>query len=299
MFVTPRQLAQATGLSESTIKRWCDRGLLPSQRTPGGHRRLKLAEVVAILRSRSVPVVDALALGLPPFEELARDGLAGARQALLDALIHADRHRVNAILHALVLGGISIATIGDAVISPVFAQIGEWWACREIEVFQEREACLIAEEALRELKHFFPPPALGAPLGIGGTLTGDWYILPGLLVELVLMAHRWEARFLGTNLPAHTCAEAIRRIRPELFWLSLSHVASAEEVVEATKQLAEVAQDVHTLVVVGGRELAGELESRIFASACCRNLAQLELLLRTLPITGRRSAEPPNIKPPT
>lgn len=288
MYVTPRQVAQATGLSESTVKRWCDRGLLPSLRTPGGHRRLKLADVVRTLRNEGIPIVDALAFGLPPLEELSRDGFGGARDLLFEALIHADRPRASAVLHGLVLGGVSVATVGDQVISPVFARIGERWACQQIEVFQEREACLITEEVLHDLKHVFPPPPPGAPLAIGGTLTGDWYVLPGLLVELVLLSNRWAARFLGTNLPVATCLEAIRRIRPELFWLSLSHVADPQETAAATKQIAELAQEVHSFVVLGGRELSNKLEECVYASACCRNLAQLELLLRTMPIVARR-----------
>ena len=35
-YLSPKQLALASGISESTVKRWCDRGLLPFVRTPGG-----------------------------------------------------------------------------------------------------------------------------------------------------------------------------------------------------------------------------------------------------------------------
>jgi excisionase family DNA binding protein len=41
--VTPKQVAQAINVSESSLKRWCDQGLLTAIRTAGGHRRLALA----------------------------------------------------------------------------------------------------------------------------------------------------------------------------------------------------------------------------------------------------------------
>ncbi len=38
--LTTRQVATELQVSESSIKRWCDLGLIPTQRTAGGHRRI-------------------------------------------------------------------------------------------------------------------------------------------------------------------------------------------------------------------------------------------------------------------
>jgi excisionase family DNA binding protein len=50
--LSPRQVAEAIGVSESSLKRWCDSGLIPTRRTAGGHRRVPVAGVVAFLRER-------------------------------------------------------------------------------------------------------------------------------------------------------------------------------------------------------------------------------------------------------
>lgn len=291
MLVTPKQIARATGLSESTVKRWCDRGILPTLRTPGGHRRLELAHVVRILRARGMPVVDALAFGLPPFEELAADQFAGARRRLEEALIAADRTQVSAILHSLVLGGTSMAGVGDRVVAPVFDRIGQLWSCQELEVYQEREACLIMQEALLRLRNFLEVPPPDAPLAIGGALAADHYVLPSVLVELVFVESGWQARYLGSNLPQETLIEAIERIRPEAFWLSMSFTSDEEAVVNATRQLAEAARHVRSLFLIGGQAISEKLERQIVCSAYCHNLAQLEVFLRTLPHLRRRGGE--------
>ncbi len=44
--LTPKQVARAIQVSESSIKRWCDRGTIPAEYTAGGHRRIPLAELV-------------------------------------------------------------------------------------------------------------------------------------------------------------------------------------------------------------------------------------------------------------
>jgi excisionase family DNA binding protein len=87
--VTTRQAAQALGVSEASLKRWCDQGLLPSVRTPGGHRRLPLDGVVQFIRERRLALVRPSLLGLPAEpERTADDGqtaLAQMRTALVVA----------------------------------------------------------------------------------------------------------------------------------------------------------------------------------------------------------------------
>ena len=57
--LSPKQVARALGVSESSLKRWCDKGLIPTERTAGGHRRLPLAGVLDFLvRSDAVQVVE-------------------------------------------------------------------------------------------------------------------------------------------------------------------------------------------------------------------------------------------------
>ena len=38
--LSPRELAEAVGVSESSLKRWADRGRVHVHRTEGGHRRI-------------------------------------------------------------------------------------------------------------------------------------------------------------------------------------------------------------------------------------------------------------------
>ena len=64
--ISPRQAARALGVSESSFKRWCDRGLIATVRTAGGHRKLAMSDVVRFVRERQGRVVAPELLGLPP-----------------------------------------------------------------------------------------------------------------------------------------------------------------------------------------------------------------------------------------
>ncbi len=52
-WLTLREAAAALGVHPATLRSWADAGVIPSFRTPGGHRRFALEDVEAFLLSRS------------------------------------------------------------------------------------------------------------------------------------------------------------------------------------------------------------------------------------------------------
>ena len=63
--VSPKQLARAIQVSESSIKRWCDQGVISTVRTAGGHRRIDMPDVMRFLRDNRYDLVRPEVLGLP------------------------------------------------------------------------------------------------------------------------------------------------------------------------------------------------------------------------------------------
>ena len=55
--LTPKQVARAIDVSESSIKRWCDKGVIPTQYTAGGHRRITMADTLEFLRTGKYQLV--------------------------------------------------------------------------------------------------------------------------------------------------------------------------------------------------------------------------------------------------
>ena len=63
--LSPKQVARAIQVSESSIKRWCDKGVIPTKYTAGGHRRIPLGGLMDFLRSTKHTIAQPEILGLP------------------------------------------------------------------------------------------------------------------------------------------------------------------------------------------------------------------------------------------
>jgi len=288
--LSPRQVARALGVSESSLKRWCDRGLITATTTPGRHRRLSQQAVLDFLRTSRRPLVRPELLGLP-LAAAARPSLAssepgGRFQAALEA---GDFNAIRRLLSEQRALGRKLSQLGDELIAPAFERIGQGWACGEVEVYQERRCVEVCGRLLHELLAELPAPAPDAPLAIGGAVDDDSYSLPTTLVELVLAENGWQAKSMGTRLPMGSLARAVQVERPRLVWISASHISDPEAFVARFDQFqAQVAGSA--AIVVGGRALTDDIRRRIRYSAFCDNLAHLESFLATL--TLGRSTSP-------
>ncbi|MEX0866560.1 MAG: helix-turn-helix domain-containing protein [Pirellulales bacterium] len=272
--LTPKQVARAIGVSESSLKRWCDRGLIPTVRTAGGHRRLPLAGVLRFLRENEHRLERPEILGLPASTGQGEWTLSRAREHLLRGLVAGDETVCRQVIFDLYLAEQSIATICDEVIAEAFREIGDQWDCGNVEIYQERRGCEIASRLLFELQLALPAPAADAPTAIGGTPEGDPYSLSTGMVALALRDLGWRATSLGSMLPFSTLKAAVANGRPKLFWLSVSAIDHREQFLQQYEELFEEFSP-QVAIVVGGRALTEDVRQQMRYAAYCDNLRHL------------------------
>ena len=272
--LTPRQLAEALGVSESSVKRWADQGLMPVERTAGGHRRLPVAGVIQFVRSSELSLARPELLGMvePPGEQPGAEGLA----PLAAALAVGDEGAFRAGVFRSYLAGASVAEICDREIAPAFRALGNRWEHGSLEVYQERRACEICRGVLFELRRALPAPEPRALRALGGTLAGDWYALPTAMCEIALAELGWSSRSLGSSQPAATLAAALAAERPRLFWLSISWFDSLDATAEAVETVWETARRHRVALAIGGHAVDARVRRRLRATAYCDDLAQLQ-----------------------
>ncbi len=280
--LTPRQVARSIGVSEASLKRWCDKGAIPSIRTAGGHRRLPISGVVQFLRRTGYPVVQPEVLGLPSTTGRGKETIERARLQMRLALETGDEQQVARLVFDLYLAGHSACDVCDQVIAPAFHDIGARWQHGEIEVYEERRGCEVCMRSLYRLRRVLPPVPDSAPHAIGATIEGDPYTIPTLMAEIVLREAGWRADSYGIGHPFSTLCAAIRAVRPRLFWLSVSTIPSVPDFLAGYSKLYETAVECGVPVVVGGRALTEEIRRAIQYAAHGDTLRHLISFARTL-----------------
>lgn len=236
--LSPKQVAAAFGASESSLKRWCDQGLITTVKTAGGHRRIALQEALRFAREQNHAVVEPHLLSLPATTKRKARGIDGSAERLADALLANNEHECRASLFELYLAGESVSRIFDDVVTPAFRVIGDRWECQEAEVYQERNACQIMGRLMHELRSLqaLPHPCC---LALGATIEGDQYVLPVTMAEIVLRSIDWDARLLGTSIPFDSLVKAVETHTPALVWLSVSFIADEAAFVAGFQDLSE------------------------------------------------------------
>jgi len=280
--LTPRQLARALGVGESTIKRWCDRGIIKMQLTAGRHRRIPLTAALEFVRNGNHTIVNPQAMGMPATSGRTSRVTARALERLVDALLGGKEAECRQIAADLYLAGHNPSVICDECIAKAFELIGDQWQCGDAEVYQERRACEIALRMLHDLRQMIPAAADDdTMLAIGGTPTRDQYTLGTTMAELVLKSAGWNAISLGDNLPFATLSAAIEKHRPVLFWLSCSHIENETQFIEEYTSLFEQ-HGSQVAFVVGGFALSEALRRQMKYASFCDSMQHLESFASTL-----------------
>ncbi len=284
--VSPKQVARAIGVSESTVKRWCDKGLIPMVKTAGGHRKMDVNAVVQFLRDSGHEIVEPQVLGLPVAVGKTGWTLNRAVERIVPAIVQGDESIVRQVVFDLLLAKHSVTAIFDEVLAPVMHEIGERWSCGDVAVYQERRGCEIVMRVLNELHDVVDAPPADAPTAIGATIEGDFYTIPVTMAGIVLRSAGWNATTLGTNLPFATLQEALKQTRPRLIWISTAYVADEPNFVTGLNDLFEAAQSAGTMLAVGGQALDTDLRRELQYTTFCESFADLEAFGRSVDQSG-------------
>lgn len=272
-FISPAQLSRALGLGESTVKRWIDQGRIPAEKTPGGHRRIRVSDALVLLRRGDGKLVDPAVLGLVADGASSPDGLARV-------LCSAQPEEAERLLEGVYAAGARAAELADRWIAPAMASVGHGWAAGSLAVTSEHRATAVMLRALHAILRECPAPPPGAPGAFVAGLSRDPYLLAPLCAQLVLIEAGFDATNFGPDTPVEGLEVAIRAQRPALVALSFSVGESA--LARSRSALGDACREVGSALVVGGRGLRPDLVDDIGATVWCRNMTELDRMARHL-----------------
>lgn len=247
--LSTRDLAEALGVSESSLKRWIDAGKIAATRTEGGHRRVEVGEAMRFIRAGRLPVARPELLDLP--EVYA--GRTGGRD-FATYLLDGDDAAARGWLLARYLEGQSVAQLADGPIRAAMTHLGELWRHDEEGIFVEHRATDICVRAIAQLRALLPVPPEHAPLAVGCAPEDDPYLIPTQLAAMVAVDMGLRAINLGPYTPMAALSKAVAVHRPRLVWLSISTALTPSRGRQVSRWLGELPANI--TVAVGGQQLA-------------------------------------------
>lgn len=245
-------------VTETTIKRWADGGMLPCSKTAGGHRKFLTKDVVKFAESHGYTVAGTLP---PPMTNKQRDQLEFAvstrnysriAAVFFEESMQGDKEGILELLHYLYRNRITFDVIVDEVIRPALTRIGDLWKAGSLEVNQEHRASQAITEAMVRLApelHQKPPNGLSAALAC---LEGEYHEFGLRSLAYTLEAEGWKVHYIGVSTPADTLSTFMTAMKPELVCISCTIVSRRSTVVDQLKLITQTARKYGGKVLVGG-----------------------------------------------
>jgi excisionase family DNA binding protein len=294
--LTSKEAARLLGVSEASVKRWADGGLLPSAKTAGGHRRFRPEDVATFRRAQLGR--EGVGRGARPAALLAAraadDGTqdatgynppdaAAAAAPLFVSLVAGDSEAASALVVKLNLQGLSVGSIADAALCPALRRIGDLWHAGQLSVAQEHVATRAALEALAALRASMEVAAPRGLTAISCSVEEDFHELPIHVATALLEALGWDVVVLGASTPFYALAEAVGRFRPRLVSVAATVLGNPDRAAREYAEFCAAAGRCGAAVALGGAGFAGEsLRRRFPADLHADNFVQLETLAAAL-----------------
>jgi len=102
------------------------------------------------------------------------------------------------------------------------------------------------------------------------------------MAGLALREAGWDAENFGVNIPVDSYCAALRKHKPRLLWISVSHIADEAAFVTGASKLCAAAREIGTAVAMGGRGLTPALRQQIHYNAFCESFRELAAFAEAL-----------------
>jgi MerR family transcriptional regulator, light-induced transcriptional regulator len=246
--LTTKGVAKLLRVSEATVKRWADNGLLQPDKTVGGHRRFSLNAVAHLRRELGIgPGTDKRQAAQKKGSIVLPDAVQFA-----DTLLRADEREAGAMLVQAYLSGAELTTLFDETITESMHHIGELWFKGSITVADEHLATRVVLSALQTLSAVLMPAEPAGRKAICCGIEGDLHELPVQLARTILESEGWEVHSLGPNTPLFALSDMVARQRPQLVCISARSIADLDRATAEYGQLRKITGKVGASVVIGG-----------------------------------------------
>ena len=282
---TTIEVARLCRVSDATVKRWEEAGLLKSERTSGGHRRFRAEEVVRFQREQGLGLKQSHGdESVTKTTNRARDKKVYSDSAFLQSLVGGGEEAATNFFITAHLEGKPLTEIIDRLICPAMQEIDELWHRQEISVSQEHLATRTVISAIYKLRNALPIPEMKNGLAVCCAMEGDLHELPTLLAQIAIENEGLEVINFGAATPLYCLADEVVRHSPNFVCISAAVINDLERLSRDYKDFREKIAKLEIPILLGGRVFEDEHIRRRFKSEFyARSFTDVAEFARKLP----------------
>lgn len=279
-------------VNESTIKRWTEKGSLRCIKTPGGHRKYKMKDVVDFMDTFSYDVTDLLVPSKENFSTvpvstdyaiLTKD-FPALSELFYNTMLEGNREYTFQFLNLLYSNRITQIDLFDKIIVPSFQKIGMQWSIGQLGIEQEHLASNTALHSILKLQDVISKRPKHGGIALCGCLEGEYHEIGITCVNNALEANGWTTYYLGANLPVESFVDAIEHYVPNIVCASTTTPKSQKHVLQQCNALRETTSIINAKLIVGGG-IQDTLKKKLPADHVPSSIADLMNYVNSLPVT--------------
>jgi excisionase family DNA binding protein len=279
--LTTRDVARLLLVSEATVKRWADNGLLLPEKTVGGHRRFSIQSVARFRREHGIaPAAQS------PTKRVRKKMVPGrslSAESFGDLLLSENESEATAQLIDAYLQNHGLGTLFDTTITNAMHRVGDLWFTGTITIADEHLATRVMLSALQKLRGIVVP---GQPTGLKALscgIEGDLHELPIHLAEIILESEGWDVSNLGPNTPLFTLRDMVAQKKPDLVCVSARSIVDLDRATTEYAQLRKTIEKINGTTVLGGEAFRdSNLRQRFPAEFYAQSFSGLSTFLKEL-----------------
>lgn len=256
--ISTRSVAALLNVAETTVKRWADDNTLPCVKSPGGHRKFLVQQVIEFAEKHKYPLTGLLP---PPLTQQQRDQLqlgvytrnfSLLSKIFLEEAFQADRYGLRDLMSYIYKHHISYGDLVDHIIRPVMEQVGILWEQKKLEVNQEHKISQTVTEAL----HWFSTELYKKPkngqIVVLSCGEQEFHCLGLQAIAYGLECEGWTVQFLGANMPYDSLHSYIKSVKPAVVCLSLTVEKNMKNKKTELRHIAHATHSSGGILILGG-----------------------------------------------
>lgn len=264
---TTIEVARLCRVSDATVKRWEEAGLLKSERTSGGHRRFRARDVARFQREQGLGLKQSHGdESVIMTTNRTRNKKIYSDSIFLQSLIDGREEAATSFLITAHLEGKPLTEIIDGLICPAMQEIGEFWHRGEISVTQEHLATRTVISAIYKLRSALPVPEMKYRLAMCCAMDGELHELPTFLAQIAIENEGLEVINFGAATPLYCLADEVVRHSPNFMCISATVINDLERLTRDYKDFKEKIARLRIPVLLGGRVFDDENIRKRFVS---------------------------------